>query len=79
MFGKWFVVRITMSIEGGVAQNIAQFDTEKKATDNFYDELSQYGGNDKVAIVRMNLINSDGNVINSIARDNRVFAPTVEE
>lgn len=78
MFEKWFVVRITMNIEGGVAQNIAQFDTEKKATDNFYDELASYGGNDKVAIVRMILINASGVAINSITRDNRVVEPIVE-
>ena len=80
MFGKWFVIRITQNIEGGVAKNIEMFDTEKKATDNFYDDLSTYGGNDKVAIVRMILLNADGLPINEIIRDNReLVIPQTEE
>lgn len=74
MFDKFFVVRITMNIEGGVAQNISAYDTEKQATDKFYDELSQFGGNPSVSVVRMILLSNNGIPMNDIVRDNRQIA-----
>lgn len=80
MFKKWFVVRITLNTEGNASKNIDMYDTEKMATDKFYDELAQYGGNDKVAVVRMLLLNDEGMQIKDITRDNRVIAqPQTEE
>lgn len=49
MFEKWRLVQITKNIEGGEAQDVLAYDTEKEVTDAFYAKCSQYGTNPSVA------------------------------
>lgn len=73
MFGKWFVEKITMNIEGGVASTIEQFDTEKRAMDKFYTYCDQFGTNPAVAIVVVRVLNPYADVIKAEGIDNTQY------
>lgn len=75
MFGKYFVVKISMNLEGGVAQTIEAFETERKAKDKYYDYLSTFGGNPQTKLLKVVLLNANANEMKEETIDNSIYAP----
>ena len=74
---KWSVIISTVNVSGGSDMTITKKDTEKEATDLFYDTLSRTGGNPSTKFVRCELRDEKGNTSLLIERDNSKFITEV--
>lgn len=80
MFNKYFLETITRNMSDGVAQEIKAYDSEREARDKFYDKLSSLGGSAQTKYARIELKNSDGNLVKLEVIDNaKYIVPEIPE
>lgn len=81
MITNWKVLVETVNINGGYAlvESITDLHDEKSARLSYHGKISQYGGNPKVAFVRVSLIAPNGYTQMLEEIDNRVVEEPTEE
>lgn len=70
---KWFVIRMTVNMSGGNAEEVKRFDTEKEARDTFYKWNDSYGTNPQTKYYEALLINPSGDTIRIEKIDNAKY------
>ena len=64
MLNKYFTVKLTENLSGGVAQTITAFNTYKEAESQWRDDLSKVGGNPQTAYAIFEILDMYGRVMN---------------
>lgn len=63
MLNKYFTVKLTENLSGGVAQTITAFNTYKEAESQWRDDLSKVGGNPQTAYAIFEILDMYGRVM----------------
>ena len=70
MFEKFRLVQISKNIEGGEAQTITAYETEKECYNAFYTALDKVGTNPSTAKLEMMILGLDGKAVKIEQIDN---------